>query len=95
MNALKVYIAGQITGLKNYKDKFNKASKAYSTAGFSVLNPATLPPNMSRSDYMRICFAMIDTADIVIFLDNFRQSDGARLEYNYCKYIEKSVILLD
>lgn len=92
---MKVYIAGQITGLPNYKEKFDKISEAYSEAGFSVLNPATLPPNMSRSDYMRICFAMIDTADIVIFLDNFRQSDGAMLEYNYCKYIAKSTIILE
>ena len=44
---------------------------------------------MSREDYMRICFAMIDVADAVVFLPNAADSAGARLERAYCEYVEK------
>ena len=44
---------------------------------------------MSREDYMRICFAMIDVADAVVFLPDAAESAGARLEMAYCEYIEK------
>ena len=54
-----------------------------------MLNPAELPGGMSREDYMRICFAMIDVADAVVFLPDAPESAGARLEMAYCEYIEK------
>jgi hypothetical protein len=44
---------------------------------------------MGREDYMRICFAMIDVADAVVFLPDAAESAGARLEMAYCEYIEK------
>ena len=56
---------------------------------YTVLNPATLPEGMNRADYMRICFAMIDSADIVMFLPDYAESEGAYLEKAYCDYIEK------
>ena len=54
-----------------------------------MLNPAELPEGMAKADYMRICFAMIDVADAVIFLPGAAESAGARLEMAYCEYIEK------
>ena len=54
-----------------------------------MLNPAELPEGMDQADYMRICFAMIDVADAVVFLPDAAESAGARLEMAYCEYIEK------
>lgn len=88
---LKVYIAGKITGDPNYREKFEEAQKGIEAIGHIVLSPATLPAGMSAADYMRICFAMIDTADTVIFLEDYIKSGGATLEYEYCKYIGKPV----
>ncbi len=87
----KIYIAGKIIGNVKYKEIFAQAERAYSKE-YSVLNPATLPEGMSAADYMRICFAMIDTADLVVFLPGWRTSPGARLEKEYCSYIGKGVI---
>lgn len=86
---MKVYIAGKITGDPDYKKKFEAAERYCAGKGFTVLTPATLPEGMSRADYMRICFAMIDSADKVIFLPDFTGSEGARLEKAYCDYIGK------
>lgn len=84
---MKVYLAGKITGDPDYKKKFEAAAEI--CRGYTVLNPATLPEGMNRADYMRICFAMIDSADIVMFLPDYEESEGARLEKAYCDYIEK------
>ena len=89
--ATKIYIAGKITGDPDYKAKFNAAAEAYKKKGYTVLNPSWMPQGMQKADYMRICFAMIDTADVVAFLPGYRLSAGAQLELQYCFYIDKDV----
>lgn len=86
---MKVYIAGAISCCPNYKEKFAEYERAEIGRGNIVLNPAALPEGMSSGDYMRICFAMIDCADIVKFLPDFIYSDGAMLEHQYCLYTSK------
>lgn len=87
----KIYIAGKITGDPDYKAKFNAAAEEYKKRGYTVLNPSWMPQGMQKADYMRICFAMIDTADVVAFLPDFKQSAGAEVEHAYCRYIDKSI----
>ncbi|WP_417344296.1 DUF4406 domain-containing protein [Gemmiger sp.] len=86
---MKVYIAGKITGDPGYRDKFAAAEIQLGWQGNTVLNPAELPEGMAPADYMRICFAMIDVADAVVFLPDAAESAGARLERAYCEYIGK------
>lgn len=90
----KIYIAGKITGDAGYREKFAAAEQKLRGEGFIVLSPAVLPEGMSAADYMRICFAMIDVADKVAFLGDFVESQGARLEWEYCVYTKKEVVLL-
>lgn len=91
--ATKIYIAGKITGDPNYKAKFEKAAEAYRQKGYIVLTPSWMPQGMQPADYMRICFAMIDTADVVAFLPGYETSPGAQVELQYCFYIDKDVKL--
>lgn len=86
---MKIYIAGKITGDKRYKAKFAAAAKNLQAAGHVVLNPATLPAGLEQADYMRICMAMLDTADQVTFLPDYRESAGAMVEMDYCRRIGK------
>lgn len=88
---MKVYIAGKITGDPGYRDKFAAAEIQLGWQGNTVLNPAELPEGMAPADYMRICFAMIDVADAVVFLPDAAESAGARLEREYCKYVGKEM----
>ena len=90
----KVYIAGKITGDCNYRKKFERAEQELARQGHVVLNPAVLPEGLSRGEYMRICFAMIDVADRVVLLSDYKDSPGARLEKEYCRYIRKGMVEL-
>ena len=92
---MKVYIAGAITGVPDYRDRFSIAKKALEREGHTVLNPAALPEGMEKKDYMRICFAMIDTADVITFLPNWENSKGANVERAYVTYIEKPILQLE
>ena len=92
---MKVYIAGKITGDSTYREKFQRAQKALEGEGFIVLNPAELPEGMRSSDYMRICFAMMECADVVAFLPDYDQSRGARLENDWCQYTGKQTMFLE
>ncbi len=85
------YIAGKITGDPDYKSKFDamKGRILEAWPWCQVLSPADNPQGMSNADYMRLSFAMIDCADVVIFLPDWEESKGARIEKAYCEYIEK------
>lgn len=88
---MKIYIAGKIAGDENYREKFAAAAARLEEAGMTVLNPAVLPGDLTKADYMRICFAMIDSADAVYFLRDRAQSEGAKLEMQWCRYTGKPV----
>lgn len=92
---MKAYIAGKISGDPRYHEKFNIAQQALEYEDFTVLNPADLPEGMRPADYMKICFAMIDVADVVAFLPDWDQSRGARLEHDYCQYTSKTTMYLE
>ncbi len=88
---MKIYIAGKITGDKYYKRKFREVENMLRGHGHIVISPTVLADGMTTADYMRICFAMIDTADAVFFLPDWTQSKGAQLEMAYCQYIGKEI----
>ena len=89
---MKIYIAGKITGEPDYKEKFDIAATSLEAQGHIVLNPAELPEGMLPADYMRICFAMIDTADSIYLLKGWYSSSGTSIERNYAMYTGKSIL---
>ena len=88
---MKVYIAGKITGDPNYRKKFKAAATDIARGGHITLNSADLPEGLLPKDYMRVCFAMIDAADVAVFLPDAKDSAGARLEKAYCEYVGKEM----
>lgn len=89
-----VYISGPITGVERYWEPFEQAEDDLTGLGYIPLSPAHLPAGMTEENYMRICFAMIDSADAVLLLPGHQRSRGARLEANYCEYTQKPVVRL-
>ena len=89
---MKVYIAGKITGNPSYKQQFAEAEKKLREKGFTTMSPAVLPDGFEHQEYMKICFSMIDVCDAVFFLDNWRDSIGATMEYNYAFEQNKGIM---
>lgn len=78
---LKVFLSGPISSrLETYKAEFDDAARIVSEAGHLPLNPATLPIGMENRDYMRICLAMLDSADLLLQLPDWDKSAGAIAE---------------
>lgn len=90
---MKIYISGKITGDKRYKAKFREIEKRLAAAGHTALNPANQPEGLRPADYMRVCFAMMETADAVLFLQDYQESRGAMLEWAWCQYVGKPTCL--
>lgn len=63
-----IYIAGPITGVPRYWEAFETAEDELTAAGYLPLSPARMPDGMENEKAMRICLAMIDAADAVLFL---------------------------
>lgn len=89
---MKVYIAGKITGNENNKAEFAEAEKKLRALGHIPLNPAVLPEGMEKADYMRICLAMMDSADAIALMLNWTGSPGANIELSLAIYTGKKQI---
>lgn len=88
-----VYISGSIKNdQKAYKEKFKTAHSHLEMLGHSVLDPSLLPFDMPLVKYMPICIAMLEQADAIYMLADFRDSEGALLELEYAMYQGKKVI---
>lgn len=89
---MKVYIAGKITGDENYRTEFAEAEEKLRGMGHIPLNPAALPEGLEKADYMRICLAMLDSADAIAPLLSWTRSDGAAIEMSLARYTGKKQI---
>ena len=91
---MKIYLAGKISGDSGYRQKFALASadlrKRWPDA--VILNPAALPEGMTPADYVAICLPMLLRADKAVFLPDWRDSNGARIERALAAYCGKTVI---
>ena len=90
---MKIYIAGPITGVSNYKETFAKAERELIKMGHVVLNPAVLPEGLGdHRVYMSLCLPMVEAADAVLMLPGWQKSTGACMEWGYAQGLCKIVM---
>lgn len=86
---MKIYISGAISQNPTYKDDFERAEdylqRKYPEA--EIINPALvnsfLPKSTEYEDYMRMSFCMLDMADTIYLMSNWKTSMGANREFGY------------
>lgn len=89
---MKIYIAGKVNELKDYKKYFKEAEEKLIKEGHLCMNPAELPEGFPYEAYMPICCAMIDQCETVYMLKNWTDSKGAKTELMYARATNKKVI---
>lgn len=92
---MKIYLSGPITGKASYAASFRElASSCRRKFGGDVtlLDPTRHPTGLRPAEYMRLAFADIDAADAVAFCRDWKESDGAQLEYRYARYTGKTTL---
>ncbi len=94
---MKIYIAGKITGDKNYKSKFKRAERLLRSLGHSVMNPAWIAPSddFTWTDYMQISGMMQARCNAVYFLKDWKESEGAKIEFKRCHQLNQTAFFED
>lgn len=80
----KIYICGPISGyaIEERKEKFEKLEKALASLGYEVVNPLRngLPVDAPYSEHMKRDIANLLQCDYIYILQDWEQSEGAKLE---------------
>lgn len=85
-----VYIAGPITGDRDYRAKFSLAAVNLKNIKHIPMNPAVLPAGLAYEAYLPICFTMLDQTDAICLLNNWEQSPGVRRELVHALAAQKN-----
>lgn len=86
------YIAGKITGDPDYVYKFADAQMVLEYMGYTVLNPATLPLGLEYEQYMNIDMEMLNAADTLCLLPDWKESNGAKREKRMAVVRKKRIV---
>ena len=83
----KIYfISGPMSGIPNdNKVEFFRAERWLKNIMLCVyvFNPAKNPPGLTRNQYMELCKPMLKFSTHVYFLNGWRRSAGALIEYRW------------
>lgn len=85
---MKIYIAGKITGIpfSEAKNNFDSAKELIEKWGFEAVSPLDYgDENKSWVDNMLILLPILNTCDGIYLLDNWDESDGARIEKKFAE----------
>lgn len=90
----RVYISGKITGLseKEWTENFEAAEKALTEAGYRVINPAKVKVDLDYQEYLTIDIILLGRCDAIYMLDNWQDSNGAKVERATAEALNLTVI---
>lgn len=93
-----IYIAGPMNGYPEMNfPAFHKAANNLRSAGFTVINPAELNPDINAdwSDCMDVDIDAVFECKAVYMLNGWEKSKGARIEHRIAKNRGMEIIYED
>lgn len=102
-----VYISGPITGVKDWKEKFDKAYRDLKELGFMcVHNPREIADGVNTvfavsrrepeyRDYMKADLKMLLNCDVIYMLKGWEKSSGAVLERQIAQALKMEIMYED
>lgn len=93
----KVYIAGPITGVEGYKDRFERAEVILRTAGYEPVSPIAdgLVPGAGYRFYINRGIRLLMDCDAICLLPGWTGSRGTKLEKWYAETVQIPVLFID
>lgn len=92
---MKIYVSGKITGLHptEYRGKFKAAVKLLREQGHTVVDPSRMDVyELTYAQYMAIDTTILSFCDAIYMLDNWKDSNGAKLEKEYAESLGLKVM---
>lgn len=93
---MKVYISGKITGLplSEAEERFKDAEELISALNLTPVNPLKngLPRHSSWEEHMAKDIELLKQCEAIFMLDNWTDSRGAKIEYDFAIGAGKDVI---
>lgn len=90
-----VYIAGPVSGVKNYEVAFKEAKSYLECLGHEtmcILDCDFLKKDrFSWSDCMKICLEMLEKCDCIVLLNGWKTSVGATIEKAWAEKLHKHI----
>lgn len=83
---MKVYIAGPMTGYKNFnREAFFEAAKKLEELGWEPVHTAGLPDGLAYEEYLKKSLEAIKGCHAIYLLPGWEESKGALMEYGYAR----------
>ena len=91
----RVFISGKVSGLTyaHTQERLNRMASLFD--GYEVRNPVKLcMPYWSWPRCMIVCLWHLMKCDTVVFMDDWQDSRGARIENRVAKFFDKQIIYI-
>ncbi len=88
---MKIYIAGKITGNPDYREQFKAAEDRLTEQGYIVVNPV-MSEGFTYDQYIIIGLPKLSMCDAIYLLENWQDSEGAKLEKHYAEVLGKDIL---
>jgi hypothetical protein len=94
---MKIYVSGPMSGIAEFNHpEFNRVARALRERGYSVINPAEINTDTTKSwhECIRADLKALCDCDAICLIDGWENSQGAHLELHMAHRIGLRVVLV-